>query len=108
MSDLKVRPAREKQDSLVRSVQRRQEFVLADRLRKGSLRVSPQAENPRAQAEPRLQTEESPPRKAAATEPKMATASGFELEAGGGQPVEAAPDEAIDQDHDGGHDQRGG
>ena len=38
----------------------------------------------------------------------MATTSGFELEAGGGQAVEAAPDEAIDQDHDGGHDQRGG
>ena len=70
MSDLEVRPAKEKQDSLVRSVQRRQEFVLADRLRKGSLRVSPQAENPRAQAEPKnarlgrrpLQNPKWPPR----------------------------------------------
>ena len=50
MSDLKVRPAKEKQDSLVRSVQRRQEFVLADRLRKWSLRVS----RKRRTQEPRL------------------------------------------------------
>src|SRR5208283_2480350 len=31
--------------------------------------------------------------------------SGLQLEAGGGQPVEAAPHQAIDQDYDGGHDQ---
>lgn len=51
MSELKARPPKEKQESLVRTVQRRQEFVLADRLRKWSLRGQPQAENPRAQAE---------------------------------------------------------